>query len=525
MTPMNHFIPLDRINVVRRHRPWVFFSNTVGFLCLFFFFLTQATGADSSFVDPAEPTVYKVVDTKVLPAARGGRVKVYTKPKPLAKGAVTHDWTQFLGPTLNGISTETKLLKTWPKAGTKVGAKGGPTLVWQMEKGTGYSSPAIAGKRLVFLHRMGNEEIVECLHPETGRRYWTFKYPTEYEDRYGYNNGPRASPLIDGDYVYTYGAEGKLHCLYLPTGQLIWKRDPGSEFKAGSTFFGVGNTPLLLGDLLIINVGAPRYKTGAAVVAFNKKTGKVVWYCGDQWGPSYASPIAATVQGKQRVFVLTGGESRPAHGGLLIIDPKTGHIDSRFPWRSRSYTSVNASSPVIVGNQVFVSATYRAGAALLNIKPDMKYEVAWEAKDFDLHWNTAIHKDGYLYGFAGRNEPDAALVCYELKTGKQMWRKVPTWDETLTTSAGRVQGQASTYRGSLLWADGHFLCLGEHGHLLWLDLTPQAYKQMDRSWLFASTQTWALPVLSHGLLYVAQNQKDRAAGTPPRLLCYDLRGQ
>jgi outer membrane protein assembly factor BamB len=522
MKPMNPQIPFGCINEFRQGSE-VFSSAAIGFLCALCICFTSAVGAENSFVDPAEPKVNKVSDTKPLPAARGGRVKVYAKPKPLAKDAMTHDWTQFLGPTLNGISTETKLLKTWPKAGAKAGAKDGPTLIWQMEKGTGYSSPAIAGQRLVFLHRMGDEEIVECLHPETGRRYWTFKYPTEYEDRYGYNNGPRASPLIDGDYVYIFGAEGKLHCLYLPTGQLIWKRDPVSEFKSGTTFFGMGSTPLLLGDLLIINVGAPDYKIGAAVVAFNKKTGKVVWYCGDQWGPSYASPIVGTVQGKQRVFVLTGGESRPAHGGLLMIDPKAGRIDMRFPWRSRSFESVNASSPVIVGNQVFVSASYRAGAALLNIKPDMKHEVAWEAKGFDLHWNTAIHKDGYLYGFAGRNEPDAALVCYELKTGKEMWREVPVWDET--TSTGQALGQASTFRGSLLWADGHFLCLGELGHLLWLDLTPKGYKQMTRSWLFASRQTWALPVLSHGLLYVTQNQPDRTAGTPPRLLCYDLRGK
>ena len=90
-----------------------------------------------------------------------------------------------------------------------------------MRKGTGYSSPGISGDRLVYLHRVGNRERVECLHPETGAKYWDFAYPTQFEDRYGYNNGPRASPVIDGDRVYTYGAEGKLHCLQLQTGQVV----------------------------------------------------------------------------------------------------------------------------------------------------------------------------------------------------------------------------------------------------------------------------------------------------------------
>ena len=142
------------------------------------------------------------------------------------------------------MSTETRLLHTWPKTG--------PKLVWEMKKGTAYSSPAISGDRLLFIHRIGKEERVECLHRETGERYWQFAYPTDFEDRYGYNNGPRASPVIDGDRVYTYGAEGKLHCLKLETGQVYWKRDLRGEFKVPQDFFGVASTPLIEGDLLIV---------------------------------------------------------------------------------------------------------------------------------------------------------------------------------------------------------------------------------------------------------------------------------
>jgi outer membrane protein assembly factor BamB len=427
---------------------------------------------------------------------------------------VTHDWPSFLGPTHNGMSTETRLLRVFPK--------GGPKLVWEMKKGTGYTSPAISGDRLVFFHRSGNEERIECLRRETGERFWSIAYPTKFEDRYGYNNGPRASPVIDGDRVYIYGAEGKLHCLKLETGQIYWKRDLPAEFKVPQDFFGVASTPLIEGNLLIVNVGAPG---GPAVAAFDKLTGRMVWGAGDKWGASYSSPVPATVNGKRRVFVFAGGESQPPTGGLMSIDPANGAIDFAFPWRSSSYESVNAANPVVVGSQVFISASYRTGGALLNMPAAGGYDVSWRNQSLATHFNTAIHKDGYLYGFDGRNEPDASLVCIELKTGKVMWRVTPEWQETVMVNGHEQKIPMGTFRGTLLWVDGKFLCLGEMGHLLWLDLTPQGYKEISRAWLFPARETWALPVLSRGLLYVTQNTRDFIRRDPPRLLCYDLRGE
>src|SRR5688572_3075818 len=182
----------------------------------------------------------------LAPSAVSAQTRLHQKPKPLPPGAVTHDWPAFLGPSHNAVSTETKLTRTLP-----------PPLVWEYDKGTGYASPAIAGGRLVFLHRLANDEIVECLHPETGASQWQFRYATAFEDRYGYNNGPRSSPVIDGERVYTLGAEGKLHCLDLASGKVIWKRDLRAEYKVPQDFFGTSSTPLVEGPLLILNIGAP----------------------------------------------------------------------------------------------------------------------------------------------------------------------------------------------------------------------------------------------------------------------------
>jgi outer membrane protein assembly factor BamB len=247
------------------------------------------------------------------------------------------------------------------------------------------------------------------------------------------------------------------------------------------------------------------------------------WGAGEEWGPSYASPVPAEVQGRRRIFVFAGGESRPPTGGLLAIDPANGKIDFSFPWRSRTYESVNASTPLVIGNQVFVSATYRTGAALLNLLPGGSHGVAWTAPEFDLHWTIPIYRDGYLYAFAGRNEPDASLMAVELATGKTAWREVIEWQETLEINGAERTIYESTYRGSLTWVDGRFLALGEHGDLLWLDLSPSGYKELSRTKLFRARETWTPPVISRGLLYITQNQRDPLGGTTPRLLCYDLR--
>ena len=467
-----------------------------------------------TFRDPAPPKLRDLSSSAPPPAQPNPAVTFHQPPKPLAAGARTHDWTSFLGPAHNATSTETRLLATFPESG--------PPLVWEMRKGTGYASPAISGDRLVFLHRLGNHEEVLCLRSGTGELYWRFRYPTDFRDRFGYNNGPRASPVIDGDRVYTFGSQGQLHCLRLATGEVLWKRDISAEFKVNQDFFGTTSTPLIEGDHLIINVGAPG---GPTVAAFDKRDGKMVWGAGRQWGPSYASPVPAVVHGKRRVFVFAGGESRPPAGGLLVIDPLDGRVDFTFPWRSRSYESVNASTPMVVGNQVLLSASYDTGAVLLNILANGSRDVAWANFEFDLHFTTAVHQDGYIYAFDGRNEPDAALMCVERKTGKTIWRKVPEWKETVEIRGATRTLDETTYRGSLLQVDGRFLAVGERGHLLWLDLSPKGYRVIARARLFYAKETWALPVLSRGLLYIIQNRPEFVPGdAPPRLLCYDLRG-
>ncbi|HXE52628.1 MAG TPA: PQQ-binding-like beta-propeller repeat protein [Tepidisphaeraceae bacterium] len=314
----------------------------------------------------------------------------HSPPAPLAPGAVTSDWPCLLGPTHNEVSVETHLIREFPRSG--------PKLVWEMKKGEGYASPVILGGRLVLFHRVKDREVLDCLDAQTGSRFWQYSYPTAYEDEYGYCNGPRASAVIGGDAVFAIGAEGKLHCLELGSGKLRWQRDLRKEYRLKQNFFGVGSTPLVDGDKLVVNVGADG---GPCVVAFNVRDGSIAWTCGNEWGPSYASPIPADFHGKHRVLVFAGGRSNPPTGGLLCIDPASGKADFSFPWRGTVRESVNAASPLVLGDRVLISECYGSGTAHLQIGKDFQPQTVWTNPDFGIHFMTAVVQAGYLYGVDG----------------------------------------------------------------------------------------------------------------------------
>ena len=362
---------------------------------------------------------------------------------------------------------------------------------------------------------------MECLHPDTGAVQWVFKYATAYRDRYGYNDGPRSSPVLEPRHnrVYTMGAEDKLHCLALDSGDLVWMRDLRQDYGVTQDFFGTASTPLVEGDLLVVNIGAP---DGACVIAVEAATGQEVWRAGD-WGPATPHPFPAWCTASVACSCLLAASRIRLAVASSRSTPPAGTLT--LPSRSEAARSSLSTRPALSCSTIrcsFRPAT-GTGGALLQIAPDFSHRVQWTTQDFALHYNTAIHHQGYLYGFDGRNQGDASLACVDVATGDIRWRETPRWTERFELD-GQTRSQIfGTARGSLLAVDGQFLCLGELGHLIWMDLTPSGYREVSRAWLFAARESWALPVLSRGLLYVVQNAPDLIQGASPRLLCYDLR--
>ncbi|MBI4623434.1 MAG: PQQ-binding-like beta-propeller repeat protein [Verrucomicrobia bacterium] len=436
----------------------------------------------------------------------------HAPPKPLPAGAVTEDWPHFLGPHHNATTGETKLLGAWPKRG--------PNKVWEMAAGEGYACPVFAGGRLVYFHRVDGRETLDCLDPETGRRFWRFAYPVDYEDRYGFSPGPRSSAVIDQGRVYAAGVTAMLHCLELETGKVIWRRDLMAEFQIPQYFFGYGPTPLVWQDRVIVNVGgkARGGVNGTCVAAFDKLTGKTLWEVEDAWGAGYASPIVARLRGRDVALVIAAGESRPSVGGVLAIDPRDGRVFDRFPWRAKAYESVIAGTPLVLdGQRVFISECYEKGGTLLEFDGNLKSKQVWTERGFGLHWMMPLQIDGHLYGFAGRNPPDTEFKCLDAGTGRIVWS-----DDTRFEQDGRVN---SFFRASLLRAGGRVFCLGEDGLLAEFELTPKGAVTRQRVRLFEAHSTWTLPALHRGLLYVTHNTRDLRDHQPPRILCYDFRGE
>ncbi|TLD72596.1 hypothetical protein FEM03_00530 [Phragmitibacter flavus] len=443
------------------------------------------------------------------------RLTFHQGPQPLAKDAVTTDWPRFLGPDDNAISTEKPLLKTWPESG--------PALVWEVTKGDGYASPTIVGDYLILFHAIDNHETIDCLHRETGQRFWTFNYPAEYRDRYGYASGPRGSAVISDGKVITLGVTSQLTCLDLKTGKLLWQRDLRADYQVPQDFFGHGSSALILDQKIIVNVGGKSPQV--SVAAFELNTGKEIWTVLDEWGASYASPIPAMIHGQQKILVFAGGESKPATGGLLCIDPKDGTLHDRFPWRADDYISVNATSPLVIPakNRAFITTCYPKrtplGGIMLEFDHNFKTKEVWRSSKFGIHWMNPIYLDGYLYGIDGELDRTSTLVCVNADTGEEKWRESITWQDA------KMGGKLGIQRASLMHIDGKFLCLGELGTLLRLDLTPAGCKIEQQAQLFYAPHTWCLPALSHGLLYVMQNYDEQVGPkTGQRLLCYDLRG-
>lgn len=469
------------------------------------------------------------------------RLTFHAAPKPLSAKAKTSDWPRVLGPTDDASSPETPLLKEWPATG--------PAAVWEVSMGEGYTSPAIVGDRCVIFHALNSKETVECLDRETGKRFWSIDYPIQYQDHYGFAPGPRGSPAIGDGVVVTMGVTSVLCGIDLATGKELWKHDLAAEYNVAQEFFGHGSTPLILDGKAIVQVGGKGEKIdgfedrrermrklatkGVSVAAFDLKTGKVAWKVEDEWGASYASPIPAKLHGKTKVLIYAGGEGSPAIGGLLCIDPVSGTVHDRFSWRDEEYIQATGSSPVIIPekNRAFISTVYPKnhphGGVMVEYDENFKGKEVWSSKKLACHWMTPIYQDGHLYAIDGERENNSRLVCVNADTGAEVWTKNLEWEDA---AFGAAQGRSgpvklSILRATLLRVDGAVLCLGETGSLHWLKLSPQGCEETQRAQLFYALNTWSLPAISHGLLYVRQQAEalDRKSG--PRMICYDLRGQ
>lgn len=395
----------------------------------------------------------------------------------LSAGAVrADDWPQLLGPHRDGRSAEKGLARTWPR--------GGPKLVWQHDVGEGFSGPVIAGDKLILFHRVGDEEVVECLAAATGKSLWKHAYTTQYVDALNKGNGPRATPTIAEGKVVTLGAEGVLTCLDLDTGKKRWSRALLKDYRVPPSYFGVGTSPAVERGLVLVNVGGK----GAGIVAFNVADGKEAWKATTD-GASYSSPVVTTIGGTRRAVFFT-------RDGVVLLDPQTGKVLHRQRFRARIDASVNAATPLLIGELAFFSASYETGALLLKLRSDGANEV-WQAEDvMSNHYDTSVHHAGHLYGIHGRQERRPSLRCVDLKTQKVRWDR------------------DRFGCGTMVFADGLLFVMTEAGELVLVEATQQAYRELARARVFDAGPVRAQIALASGRLFARDGRK---------LACFDVR--
>jgi outer membrane protein assembly factor BamB len=397
-----------------------------------------------------------------------------------ATGLFASDWPQLLGPTRNGVYPAKDLVLTW--------SKDGPPTLWKKDIGHGFSGPIVFEHKLVLFHRLAALETVECLDSSTGKSIWTNSYPTAYVDDFGFDDGPRATPTFAEGRVYTFGAEGMLQCLEASSGKRIWNVDTKTGFQAPKGFFGMACSPLVEGNAVLMNIGGTN---GAGIVAFDKTLGKVLWKTSND-PASYSSPAVATLGSQRCVLFLTAS-------GLVAADPVTGTVRFQYPWRSRNFASVNSATPLILGDSIFLSASYGTGAVLLQVK-DAGLEKIWSSNDvLSNHYATSVEHGGFLYGIHGRTDPGFRpgpdLRCVELKTGKIQWR------------------EQSVGAASITLAGDHLLILTEKGELICAAANPDKFQSEAQAQIL-SPEVRAFPAVADGCFY-ARNKS--------QLICVKLR--
>jgi outer membrane protein assembly factor BamB len=395
---------------------------------------------------------------------RQGLVPALVAGLALAPHARAADWPNFRGPNHNGISAETGLNASF--------GPGGPRRLWAANVGQGFSGIAVSGGRAYTLGNQGGQETVYCFNALNGQILWRHNYrcdPGDYE-------GPRATPSVDGNRVYTMSREGYAFSLDAASGRVLWQKDLSAESNAQAPRWGFAGSPLVEGNLVIFNVGT-------AGIALNKANGKTVWVSGPQMA-GYSTPVPFTNGASRGVALFVAW-------GLVAVNPR----DGKPLWQQRWETQfgVNAADPVISGDSAYISSGYNRGGALVKFGGG-RARTAWENRNMRTHFNACVLVGQTLYG-----NDDGRLRALDLATGNERW------------SARGTMG-----KGGLLVADGKLWTITEGGELVVAQATPDRYAELGRAKVLDGT-CWTQPALANGLLYVRSREGN--------LACLDLRGR
>lgn len=414
----------------------------------------QAATGQATPASPAPATANQQV-AAVNPAPQAETTQAAPTTGEAPTGKASQDWPAFRGATGDGISPLRGINKNWSSKPPKV--------LWQIKMSDrGYAGPSVAEGKVFILDHTGDQDIVRALDLRTGKDLWTHQYqqPSKYD--HGYSH---ATPVYCDRRLYTLGRLGLLNCLDVRSGAKLWSVDLVSDLKGKHPTWGYAGPPIIDGEKLVVGTGGT-----AGLAALDRKTGKMLWTGGVGGLAGYGPPMKATISGKTQ-YVVFGGSC------VYGADAASGKVLWQTPW-STSY-DVNASTPVVAGNFVFITSGYGTGCELVKVSGSQA-EVAWKSKDMQSHFNSPVYLDGYLYGTSDPGN----LVCMSIKDGRVAWKQ-----------SGFEKGGVAAVDGTIIAVDGR------GGDVVMVSASPSGYKELGRFKPLGG-QSWSPPVIADGKLLI-----------------------
>jgi len=384
---------------------------------------------------------------------------------PITKETSRPSFPQYLGPNRDGIISGIPLATNWTTQP--------PEILWRQKVGAGWSGFVVVGALAITQEQRGTEECVVAYELLTGKSIWHHTEPARYSTVIA-GEGPRATPTVAGNRVFTCGGTGILNCLDLVTGKLLWTRDLVAESGGKIPQWGYTCSPLVVDELVIVHGG----EDGShSLLAFQCADGRKAW-SGGAHGPSYSVPRFATLAGIPQILSFN-------HGSISAHKPESGETLWEKPWGNGN---VVCASPVVVSsNQVLFSSGYGYGSELLAISPVSTNRLAarlvWKSIRMKSKFAHLYARDGSLYGL-----DDGIFACVNLADGSQRWKE------------GRYG------HGQGLFVDDLYLLMAESGELVLLRPTPEAPNELARFRVF-NAKTWNPIALAGNLLLVRNDQE------------------
>ena len=403
------------------------------------------------------------------------------------------DWPQWRGPGRDGA---------WHESGV-VDKFTGPEvpIVWRAPIGSGYSGPTVYQGRVYVTDRLvepKQQERVHCFDAATGKPIWSYVYDCAYE-RVGYEAGPRASVSCDDGLAYALGTMGHLYCFEAATGKIVWQKELETEYAIEMPIWGIAASPLVEGDLLIVQVGGEN----ACLVAFDKRTGAERWKALDDRA-SYAAPIIIEQAGKRVLVCMTGDN-------VVGLDPRTGTVYWTQPFPPQNMP-IGISTPVASGNRVFITSFYDGSLMIGLDGAKTEATTLWRRKGFSEKKTDALHSiiatplflGDYVYGVDSYGE----LRCLDAKDGERLW------EDTTAVPTARWSNIHMTVNGDRIWM------FNERGDLIIAKVSPKGYEEISRAKLLEPTTDqlrqrggvcWSHPAYA-GRHVFARNDKELVCG-------------